>query len=46
MQRVEIARLLQLHDDSRKLRGELREQESKNAERIGALIQEYGFLPP
>lgn len=39
------ADMLRLHQEMIKLDQELRDQETKNAERIGALIQEYG-LPP
>lgn len=35
--------MLQLHAESIKLQQEMLDQEAKNAERIGALIQEYGL---
>lgn len=35
--------ILGMHRESLKIQQELREQEGKNAERIGALIQEYGL---
>ncbi len=35
--------LLDMHRESLKIQQELREQERKNAERVGALIQEYGL---